>query len=168
MWLFHSFSDLSLSELVSKVCADLKRVHETIWSEESVSAKIKLLSKRKAYLDPTKKCTTKVNVVDLFEDDDRDRLWRWEVTTLDLLASDFGSKARKARTARKKISSYHSALLKLVKSLEYTERQILDPALPKLDNAKAKVSRDEEKVLKFERDAEKQRLADDVKARKLL
>jgi len=106
--------------------------------------------------------------VDLFEDDDKDRLWRWEFTTLDILTSDFGANARKARTARKKVSSYHSALLKLIKSLEETEKQILDPALPKLDNAKAKISRDEEKVLKFEREAEKQRLADEAKARKLL
>jgi chromatin assembly factor 1 subunit A len=136
------------------------------WSTESVSAKIKLLSKRKAYFDPIKQCTDVV--VDLFEDNNQDRLWRWEVTTLDLLDSDVGPKARKARTARKKISSYQSALLKLVKSLEEIEKKILDPALPKLDKAKAKISLDEERVLKFERDAEKQRLAEEAKARKLL
>ena len=124
------------------------------------------MSKRKAYFDPIKQCTDVI--VDLFEDNNQDRLWRWEVTTLDLLDSDVGPKARKARTARKKISSYQSALLKLVKSLEEIEKKILDPALPKLDKAKAKISLDEERVLKFERDAEKQRLAETAKARKLL
>lgn len=135
------------------------------WSIESVSAKIKLLSKRKAYFEPIKKSS---DAVDLFENTDQDRLWRWEVMTLDLLSPDVVSQARKARAARKKISSYQSALLKLVKSLEETEKLILDPALPNLDKAKAKISRDEERVLKFERDAEKQRLAEEAKAKKLL
>ena len=104
----------------------------------------------------------------MFEDNNPDRFWRWEVTTLDILNSDANSKARKARTARKKISSYQLALLKLVKSLEEIEKQILNPTLPKIEKAKAKISRDEERVLKFERDAEKQRLAEESRARKLL
>ena len=86
--------------------------------------------------------------------------------TLDLLNSDIVSKARKARVTRKKVSSYHSSLLKLIKSLVDTEKQILDPARPNLDKSKAKISRDEEKVLKYERDAEKQRLTEEEKARK--
>jgi len=159
-------SDLPLSGLVSKICAELKAKHGTTWSSEAVCAKIKLLSKRKAYFDVAIKCTIKV--VDVFEDDDRDRLWRWEITTLEIVNSEFVSKARTARTARKKISSYHSALLRLVKSIEDAEKQIVNPTLPKLNNAIAKISCDEEKVLRFERDAEKQRLAEQVKARKLL
>ena len=155
-----------MSDLVSKVCTELKAAHGTTWSSDAVCAKIKLLSKRKAYFDAAQKSTTKV--VDVFEDNDQDRLWRWEITTLDLLNTDFVSKARKARTARKKLSSYQSALLKIVKCFEDAEKQIVDPAQPKLDNVIAKISRDEEKVLKFERDAEKQRLADQVKAKKLL
>merc|ERR1712238_22870 len=71
-------------------------------------------------------------------------------------------------TARKKISLYHSALLRLVKSIEDAEKQIVNPTLPKLNNAIAKISCDEEKVLRFECDAEKQRLAEQIKARKLL
>ena len=155
---------MPLSQLVLKICSELKCVHDVTWSTESVSEKVKLLSQRKAYFDPIKKST---DMIDLFEDSNQDRLWRWEVTTLDLLSTDISSKARKARLARKKVSSYQSALLKLVKSLEDTEKQIVDPALPNLDKSKAKISRDEEKVLKFERDAEKQRLAEETKARKL-
>lgn len=134
------------------------------WSSESVSEKIKLLSQRKAYFDNIEKCT---DIIDLFEDSNPDSLWRWEITTLDLLNSDIVSKARKARVTRKKVSSYHSSLLKLIKSLVDTEKQILDPARPNLDKSKAKISRDEEKVLKYERDAEKQRLTEEAKARKL-
>lgn len=155
-----------MSGLVAKICAELKAKHGTTWSSEAVCAKIKLLSKRKAYFDVAIKCTIKV--VDVFEDNDRDRLWRWEITTLEILNSEFVSKARTARTARKKISSYHSTLIKLVKSIEDAEKQIMNPTLPKLNNAIAKISCDEEKVLRFERDAEKQRLAEQIKARKNL
>jgi len=158
-------SGLPLSKLVSKICHELQCVHKIVWSAEAISSKVKLVSKRKAYFDPIRKSS---EIVDLFEDNNKDRLWRWEVTTLDILNSDINSKARKARTARKKISSYQLALLKLVKSLEEIEKQILNPALPKLEKAKAKISRDEEKVLKFERDAERQRLAEESRARKLL
>ncbi len=122
------------------------------------------MSQRKAYFDHIQKST---EIIDLFEDNNQNRLWRWEVTTLDLLNSEVGPKARKARIARKKVSSYQTSLLRLVKSLEDTEKQILNPSRPDLDKSKAKISRDEEKVLKFERDAEKQRLAEESKARKL-
>ena len=105
--------------------------------------------------------------VDLFEDADVDRLWRWEITTLDLLPSETLSKAKKARAARKKIASYHAAVMKLIKSLDDADAKLLDPKLPKMDAVSAKISRDEEKVLKFEREAEKQRLADEAKKRKL-
>ena len=153
-----------MSQLVSMVCSELKGVHNVTWSAESVSEKIKLSSQRKAHFDNIEKGT---DIIDLFEDTNQDRLWRWEITILDLLNSDVASKARKARNARKKVSSYHSSLLKLIKSLVDTEKQILNPARPNLDKSKAKISRDEEKVLKFERDAEKQRLAEEAKARKL-
>ena len=161
----HIFSDLPLSALVSKICAELETEHGFSWSSEAVCAKIKLLSQRRSYFDVKKKCVNKV--VDVFEDNDRNRLWRWEITTLDLLDSEIVSQARKARIARKKISSYHSALLKLVKSLEDAEKQIMNPDVSKLDNVTAKINGEEEKVLKFERESEKQRLAEQAKARKL-
>merc|ERR1712238_359562 len=54
------------------------------------------------------------------------------------------------------------------KSIEDAEKQIVNPTLPKLHGAIAKISCDEEKVLRFERDAEKQRMGEQIKARKLL
>ena len=157
-------SELPLSKLVSKICAELENIHKVVWSADSISSKIKIMSQRKANFEPIKKCTENV---DLYEDSTEERLWRWEVTTLDLLNSDVSPKARKARSARKKISSYQSALLKLVKSLEKIEDQLFDAAIPNLDKSKAKINQDEERVLKFERDAERQRLAEESKARKL-
>ena len=146
------------------VCTQLKDVHGKEWSTDSVSAKIKILAQRKAYFDAATKSS---GTVDLFENSDEDRVWRWEITTLDLLPSETLTKARKARTARKKVASYHTAVGKLIKSLDDADAKIFDPKLPKLDNFTAKISRDEEKVLKFEREAEKQRLADEAKANKL-
>jgi hypothetical protein len=149
---------------VETVCTQLKEVHGKEWSAESVSAKVKVLAQRKAYLDAATKSS---GTVDLFEDADEDRVWRWEITTLDLLPSETLSNARKARTARKKVASYHAAVGKLIKSLDDAITSIFDPKLPKLDDITARISRDEEKVLKFEREAEKQRLADEAKAIKL-
>lgn len=104
---------------------------------------------------------------DLFEDTNLDRLWRWEVTTLDLLPPECVVNARKARSARRKVASNYSAILKLIKSLDDAVKMIFDPKLPNMDESIAKISRDEEKVLKFEREAEKLRLAEEAKARKL-
>ncbi|KAG7346354.1 chromatin assembly factor 1 subunit A [Nitzschia inconspicua] len=157
-------SDLSLSKLTPKVCDDLKQVHGKEWTAENVSAKIKVLAQRKAYFDASTKPTTSV---DIFEDEDEERLWRWEITTLDLLPSETLTNARKARSARKKVGSYHAAVVRLLKSLDEADDKLFDPKQPKMDNIVAKISRDEEKVLKYEREAEKQRLADEAKARKL-
>ena len=63
----------------------MKDVHGKEWSAESVSAKIKVLAQRKAYFDSATKSNTPI---DLFEDSDEDRVWRWEITTLDLLPSE--------------------------------------------------------------------------------
>ncbi|KAL3942431.1 MAG: hypothetical protein SGARI_000267 [Bacillariaceae sp.] len=150
--------------LVEKVCCQLKEAHGKEWSAESVAAKIKILAQRKACFDASTKSS---KTVDLFEDSDADRLWRWEISTLDLLPSETLAKARKARTARKKVASYYSAVVKLIKSLDDVCTKIFDSKLPKLDSVTAKISQNEERVLKFEREAEKQRLANEAKAIKL-
>ena len=56
----HIFSDLPLSALVSKICAELETEHGFSWSSEAVCAKIKLLSQRRSYFDVKKKCVNKV------------------------------------------------------------------------------------------------------------
>jgi chromatin assembly factor 1 subunit A len=146
-----------------------------------MSAKIKLLARRKAHFESlvgylndstaatlrTTTLTAADKVLDLFEDTNLDRMWRWEVTTLELLPPECIANARKARSARRKVASNYSAILKLIKSLDEAEKMIFDPKLPDVDHTIAKISRDEEKVLKFEREAEKLRLAEEAKTRKL-
>jgi Chromatin assembly factor 1 subunit A len=173
----HLHSSLPLKTLVSKVCTELEQVHGRKWSSEAVSAKIKLLAKRKAHFESigshindvgtTTRTATTCKVLDLFEDTDLDRLWRWEITALELLPSECAADARKARSARRKISSKYSAIAKLIKSLDEALKLILDPKLPEMDQSIAKISCNEEKVLKFEREAEKLRIAEEAKARKL-
>lgn len=162
--LLFNCSELPLSGLVPNISAELARVHGHEWSFDFVGEKVKVLAERKAHFDdPTQ---SKSVAVDVFEDTNLDRFWRWEVTALDLLPSDAVVTFRKARTVRKKIAAHHSALLKLAKSLQDTLDKILDPRLPKLEDVMAKVSQNEERVLKFEREAEKLRLLEEAKARK--
>jgi hypothetical protein len=156
------FSALPLSKLVVLISEKLEECHKKQWPAESINTKIKLLSKRKSHLDipsPSKS-------IDLFEDEHEDRMWRWEIVTLDLLPSTILPKVRKARSARRKISSHYAATNKLIKSVQDAESLILDTKLPQLDTVLAKISRDEEKVLKYERETEKQRIALQAKKRK--
>lgn len=183
----HTQSPLPLSALSSKVCTALEETHGMNWPAELVGAKIKLIAKRKAHFDEslfssrinddgtsfstttptTTTAAASSKVLDLFEDTDMDRLWRWEITTLELLPSECAANARRARSARKKVSSNYSAIVRLIKSLDEAEKLIFDPKLPILDESIAKISRDEEKILRFEREAEKTRLAEEAKTRKL-
>lgn len=106
------------------------------------------------------------SAVDLFEDDSQDRMWRWEILTIDILPSSVLSMVRKARSARKKLSSHRTATTRLIQALEDAEALIANPA-EEMDKHMAKVSQNEEKVLKYEREAEKKRMAEQAKRRKL-
>ena len=158
--LFHS--SLPLSTLTENVRDMLQKCHKKEWTTESITAKIKLLAKRKAYLSTHSSTKT----IDIFENEDQDRLWRWELAIMDILPSDVVSKVRKARSARKKLSSHHAATMKLLQALQEVEAVIADVKKPKLEAMLAKISREEEKVLKFEREAEKQRLQLQAKRKK--
>lgn len=159
---------------------------------ESLTSKIKLLSKRKSFLplpsssSSSSKTTssststpTPTTMVDLFENEEEDLCWRWEILISDLLPSEILPNVKKARSARKKLSSHYAATTKLLQSLQDAESVILHhhnhnhnhqkkEEKQLLENTNitavvavclAKISRDEEKVLKFEREDEKQRLA---------
>jgi chromatin assembly factor 1 subunit A len=127
-----------------------------------VATKVKLLAKRKSYLD----AAAYGAAVDLFEDERDDRMWRWEIISTEILPTDITSKVRKARSARNKLRSHVMATLKLVDSLRSAESVIGDTSLPSLDTVLAKISRDEEKALKYEREAERPRLAQQAKRKK--
>jgi chromatin assembly factor 1 subunit A len=157
-----SFSHLPLSKLASRVVDKLQECHSKSWPLVAVTSKIKLLAKRKSYLD----AATSGAAVDLFEDETEDRMWRWEIISMDILPTDVTAKVRKARSARNKLRSHVVATLKLVDSLRSAESVIGDTSLPSLDTVLAKISRDEEKTLKYEREAEKPRLAQQAKRKK--
>jgi chromatin assembly factor 1 subunit A len=156
-------SPLPLSTLAENVSQKLFECHEMKWITEAVSSKIKLLSQRKPYMDIS---SSSKSTVDLFEDDSQDRMWRWEILTIDILPSQVLPMVRKARSARKKLSSHRTATTRLIQALTDAETVIANPALPKMDKQIAKVSQNEEKVLKFEREAEKKRMEEQAKKRK--
>lgn len=102
----------------------------------------------------------------MFEDQHHDRMWRWEFSTLEIMSSQILPKVRKARAARKKISYHRTATTRLLQALNEAEAVISNPELPKTDKQIAKVSQNEEKVLKYEREAEKKRMAEQAKLKK--
>ena len=144
-----------------KVCETLEECHSHSWEPDSVTNKIKLLAKRKSYLE------TPGVTVDLFEDESEDRMWRWEVISIELIPEDFTVKVKKARAERKKLLSHFTATIKLIASLRDSEKVVVNKSLPNLDAVLAKISRNEEKVLKYEREAEKQRLSEQAKQKKI-
>lgn len=88
------------------------------------------------------------------------------MSTPKILPSEVLPKVRKARSARKKLSSHRTATTRLIQALSDAESWIGNVKLPKMDKHIAKVSQNEEKVLKFEREAEKKRMAEQAKMKK--
>jgi chromatin assembly factor 1 subunit A len=152
------------------VSEKLAEAHGKTWSTDDITSKIKLLAERKSHLEPNFKEPASQEAVDIFENDTEDRMWRWEVISIDILPSNVVSKIRKARSARNKLRQHQAATLRLVASVQKAIPLIRDPSCPKnkLDTAVAKLSKDEEKVLKYEREAEKQKLAKQAKRQKEL
>ncbi|KAL3790686.1 hypothetical protein HJC23_009786 [Cyclotella cryptica] len=143
-------------------------------TSESISAKVKLIAQRKPYLSgnppsPSEKPISLAKL-DCFEDTNDCYLWRWELSSIDLLPQTEAAKVKKARATRKKLQAHHAAIIKLISSIDNATRWLVknptcsmqSSAVPVL----AKVSDMEEKVLKFEREEEKIRLLNEVKAQK--
>ena len=169
-------SNLPLSTLSKNALGTLSTFTTTTKSLtiESISSKIKLLAQRKPHLSgnppsPTEK-PTPLAKLDCFEDSNECYLWRWELSSIDLLPPNEATKVKKARALRKKLQSHHAAIFKLISSIDNATKWLeknptnstLSPSVPVL----AKVSDMEEKVLKFEREEEKVRLLKEAKTRK--
>ena len=143
-------SKLPMSELVREVSEALREsppAARPIPSVEVVTDKVKLLAERKAYGVAPK------GVVAL-EDTTGAALWHWEVLSAELLPEDHRGKIKSARADRTKTGKHVKSLIKL--------REVLtkDPT-----NA-VKISQEEEKVLKFEREIEAARQKRLVQERK--
>jgi hypothetical protein len=108
--------------------------------------------------------------LNVFEDQNPDYLWRWEVTVLEILPESTIATIKKARTARKKITSHLNALLKLITTIQEVSSLFVkgptDQANNSMEPILARISQEEEKVLKYEREEEKNRLAAHAKRQK--
>jgi hypothetical protein len=132
-------------------------------NEDLVSSKLKVLATRKCY-GKKPKTSSALNV---FEDEDPDHVWRWELTVVELLPQASVPAVKKARAALRRLSSYWQATSQLVSAVNAAlvnngcaagEDDGLD------DKALAKIVTLEEKVLKYEREDEKLRLSAQSKA----
>jgi len=129
--------------LLSSASANHSQQHTTLTSL-SVAEKIKLIAERKPYFGiPSKKA-----VIDKLQDTTDRFVWRWELTTCDvLLPPEFAAQTKKARACRRRLASYYKAIVKLLE-------------LIKSNNNKddKEIATAEERVLKFEREDEAKRL----------
>ena len=154
-------SPLPLSELSGLLRQKLQEFHGREWSQEALSNKIKLIAERKPFLDNAAIICKDILVK--YEDKSLDRLWRWELGLLDILPSTVIPPVRKARMACRKLLSHYMANEKLLKSLQEADAILRDPTTSTSTTSKVKatllkIGKDEERVLKFEREAEKLRL----------
>jgi hypothetical protein len=169
--------------LLTKLAADiLAQRGLTSLPTEQIADKIKRLATRKNPIknphllratpsfEPTAAPAVPLNV---FEDENQDYLWRWEVTILEILPESTIAIIKKARAARKKITSHLNALLKLIATIqEVCLLLVNEPNVETNNNNKslepilARISQEEEKVLKYEREEEKNRLAAHAKRQK--
>eukprot|EP00934_Nitzschia_sp_Nitz4_P005677 Nitzschia sp. Nitz4//scaffold251_size28233//17903//21114//NITZ4_008134-RA/size28233-augustus-gene-0.12-mRNA-1//1//CDS//3329544244//5667//frame0 len=157
-------SSQPLSKLVLIVMEKLDTCHSHRWTEVALSTRIKTMADRKPFLDNV--ANFKSDVQAKYEDQSDDRFWRWEVTTLEILPETILSKVRKARSARRRLLNHYMANHRLVQSLREAITNLEQGSVDSLSAVQARITKDEEKVLKFERDAEKQRLAQQAKRKK--
>ena len=135
---------------------------------DAVVEKIKIVFTRENYIAPLH-FHPKPSNNKLEDDDDNDTaasLWRFEIISLDLL-SDAAGRVKKARTARRKIRHHSKAIASLIKLLDDALKAVSDPKGNKaVAEFKTKIDAAEEKVLKYEREVEKLRVAEDIKRQK--
>jgi hypothetical protein len=143
---------------------------------ESISSKIKLLAQRKSYLSGKPSTSSQKSIpvakLDCFENDEESYMWRWELSSLDLIPQGEAAKVKKARSLRKKLQSHHRAIFNLIAAIDKASAWLHNKASKSASEGEAlvliaKVSDMEEKVLKFEREEEKARLLRESKMRSL-
>ena len=107
-------------------------------------------------------------VANRFEDTDACRGWRWEIVSLESLWEGAASLVKKARAARRKLRKHAKNLVSLLTTLGAAEEVFMDKksSWQKCDAATNKISVEEEKVLRFEREEAKVRLTQEAKRRK--
>lgn len=135
-------------------------------SIESVASKIKLIATRTQHLLPVPHESTRTQIakVDIFSDTNPEFMWRWELVSLDLLPDEYKATVKKIRAARRKLKNHEKAVIKLIQAISDVITSIKSSSsAAKKQNLIAKVSAEEEKVLKYEREEEKNRLLNEGK-----
>lgn len=161
-----AIDDLS-KVVLFKVNSDLVK-NDKFLSLEAISSKIKLIATRTQYLAAVPTESNNPVKLDIFADTSSELMWRWELISLDFLPNDYQSDVKNARTARRKLKNHEKAVVRLL----HTIFDVIDCIKGKNDDdtkqkAVAKVSSEEEKVLKYEREEEKQRLLNEAKKQKM-
>jgi chromatin assembly factor 1 subunit A len=169
-----NFSSLPLNEISNLASRNISNGlgPNTVVAVDAVAAKVKLLAARTQYLSliPTFNTSTSgIDVkVDIFTDTNMFNMWRWELASIDLLPDDKKASVKKARGSRKRLKYHQKAILKLVQSIDDFESFLKNASKTKENQQRriAKISTDEEKVLKYEREEEKARLLLEAKVQK--
>ena len=127
---------------------------------ETVVEKIKVISQRKAYFGPVDKnlilgleSNALSGTVNPHEDTTFTAIWFWELVTLDYISSEYQSLAKKNRSDLRKLANFFKACRQLLITIDgHRETKDIDGKLS------AKLVEQEEKILKYEREEEKQRI----------
>ena len=137
-------------------------------SLESITSKIKIIASRTQYLFPIPSMENKENEkLDLFSDNKPEFMWRWELISDDLLPPECKSCVKKARTSRRKLKNHEKAVTRLIQCIHDAYLAIQSGATQtKKQKLIAKVSSEEEKVLKYAREEEKMRLQKEATRKK--
>lgn len=142
----------------------------TMVSLSALVSKIKLIATRTQYLLPLPGCNNNLESnVDIFSNTNPEFMWRWELISLDLLPDQLKSTVKNARTARRKLKNQQKAMIKLLQTINDAIsciKAMSDPS--KKQMLMAKVSVEEEKVLKYEREGEKARILNDARRQREL
>ena len=103
--LLHYYRSLPLSAMAEKALDELSPfiTDARPLTTDIISSKIKLLAQRKSYLSgepfaPSDKSTA--SKLDCFENAEECYMWRWELSSIDLLPQKEATKIKKARTMR--------------------------------------------------------------------
>jgi len=156
-------SNLPLSEISKKVFNEISKRYGKA-TLEGISENIKMYFTREYYLADTFREMKHINRLE----DVSNRMWRWEILSLELLPEIMIPEVRKARVARKKIRAHSKAIVGLLKALEDADKVLFDSSSEE-DNCEkymSKVEAAEENVLKQERVTERTRLMEESKQRK--
>jgi hypothetical protein len=167
------FSSLPVEPLARTAQNKLKAKFDGIRSisVDDLISKIKLIATRTQYLFPLPQCSNKTDSIniDIFSNDNPEFMWRWELISLDLLPDNLKMTVKKARSVRRKLKNEEKSIIKLIQSINDAMSCIktMSDQLKK-QSLIAKVSLEEEKVLKFEREEEKARILNDTKRQREL